>query len=160
MREVVADVRMREVEAPGRRVVAVALLGHRERHDVHARVGHPAHERARIGRGEHRLAHRSHDARRRAGRVLQEQRVEAILRGERRDRARRLHRDAADAPARIAGQEVVGVDGPVRAVERAQAQVHDAHADRRGVVARPGDRAGQRGERRERKRRRRRRHPV
>ena len=77
-------------------------------------------------------------------------RVEALLRGERGDRPGRLHRDAADAPVRVAGGEVVGVDRGVRARERAQAQVDDADGEARRIVRRSRDLRGKAPERGER----------
>ena len=40
--EVVADVRVLAVQPAGRRVVAIALFGHRQRHDPHRGIGHRA----------------------------------------------------------------------------------------------------------------------
>ena len=50
--KVVGDVGMIEGELARRRVVAIALLGHGQRHDPHRRVGHGGHHRAGIFRGD------------------------------------------------------------------------------------------------------------
>ena len=90
LREVVHDVRVRGIERARRRVVAVALLGDRHRHDLDRRVGEARHQRARdrcrgrapraatpITRALHALA------------ALLQHRVQPVLRGERVDRPRR-----------------------------------------------------------------------
>ena len=101
MREIVRDVRMRFVQRAGCRIVAVALLGDRRRHD-----GDRADPRsgaiscgARRSR-EDRFAQAPMTRARRSVAV----RVSSVYRpscaGKGLDGARRLERDAADAPAR------------------------------------------------------------
>ena len=131
-----------KIELPGRRIVAVALLGDGQRHDVHGGIGDAREHAVALGAEKQRLAHRADHARTRPRRALLEHRVEAILRRERVRRARRLEAHAADAPVRIAREHAVGVDRLVRAVERAEPEMDDADATRGDVVV--GTRDGRR----------------
>ena len=149
MREIVDDVGMREIERAGRGVVAVALLGHGQRDDVDARIGDAPHQRRRVGSGEERLAHRADHAQRDAILRARDHAVKPVLGRERRGGARRLHRNAEDAPARIGRQHAVGEHRLMRAVECAEAQVDDADADRTRIVGGALDVPGKSGQRRE-----------
>ena len=101
--EVVHDVGMRLVQRAGRRVVAIALLGDRQRHDPHARVGHGREQRAR--RPPARPAPRVTLPITRSRSPSPERTrhgVEAVLRGERVARVGASETRADDAPAGVA----------------------------------------------------------
>ena len=67
-------------------------------------------------------------------------RVEMILRGEGVARIRAAQARADDAPGRGAcGKAIVDDDGLVRAMKRAEAEMHDAGRDARTVVGRAAD---------------------
>ena len=130
--------------------VDIALLGDRQRHDAHRRIGQSRNGTPRLDRIRDRLAQRADDPRLRAAAATHQQRVQAILRVQRIDDRPAAQVDAADRPAGLAGgQRVVGVDGLVRAVEIADAEMDDADARLARVEARPraGRQTVERGER-------------
>ena len=134
--EVVHDVGMRLVQRAGRRVVAIALLGDGQRHDSYARVAHGCEDALDVhGRDQH-LAHAADDAEPLAFAGAERLGVEAVLGGERVARVGASEAHADDAPGGVAGQHIVGEDRLVRAVERADAEMHDAGGDGAAVVGR------------------------
>ena len=147
MRQIVDDVGMLEIELSRRWIVAVTLFRDGERDNADLRCGDPRDDARAIGSQEQRLPQRAHDARARAGGILFERRIQTVLRREGERRPRRLEADPADAPLRIARDHRVGVDRLMGAMERAQPQVNDPHAQRRDVVAGPRDRRGHARER-------------
>ena len=101
LRAVVDDVRVRGIELARRRVVAVALLGHRHRHHLDRRVGEARHQPRAVGAEEERLAQRPDHAGPNALAALLQHRVQPVLGIERVDGQRRRQVHAADSPARI-----------------------------------------------------------
>ncbi len=127
-------------ELAGPVVEVVAALGHRQRHDPRRRVGELLDHRLGVVGREHVLRDRADDARvERPVGVLLDQGVLAVLLAH--DVAHLLvgrhHPDAADAPVeRLAlVHEAVVEQRLVRAVEAADAEVHDPGGDLVAVVA-------------------------
>ena len=137
MREIVRDVRMLEIEPSGRRVVAIAFLGDRERDDPDPRIGEAREHAIALVAEEQQLAHRADDAKRATRRAALEHRVEAVLRRERGDRPRRLEAHAADAPLRVPVQDRVRVDRLVGAMKGTEPEMDDADPDGADVVVGP-----------------------
>jgi hypothetical protein len=136
------------VEPAVRRIVAIALLCHRQRDDPHARFAHRRQQRLRVGWRDDQAAQRSDDVQRLALGAAHRDRIEPVLRLERMARLRGAQARAADRPVRLARREpVIDIDGPMRAMKRADAEMHDADAGGGDVVRRPRDLGGQRGER-------------
>lgn len=86
--EIVADVRVPEVEPAGRRIVAVALLGHGQRYDSDARIHHCGDEVAPLRCRIEDTEDGSDDPGSGAGRAPRQQRVEEVLRRQRVPRIR------------------------------------------------------------------------
>ena len=143
------DVRMCQVQGSGRGIVAVALLGHRERDDLRGRraeaLEHCAHVAAR---GQHRVDRGDHAILGALGRARVDG-EQPVLRIELlRDRVA-AQRDARDPPVAAPLREHgVRVDGLMRAMERAGAEVHDADAVSARIVGRAPDAVGHGRERR------------
>ena len=126
-RQVRRDVGVARVEAPAPRIVVVAGLGDRERDDVGALGREAVAQRVGLLGGHERLAHDAHHARAILLRPALEQREEPVLLGQRVDHRTAAPARPADAPRAGLGRDgVLGVDGLVRAVEGAEAEVHDA----------------------------------
>jgi hypothetical protein len=131
--------RIGRVELAGDRVEVVAALGDGERHDPGGRRGHLLDHGLRII-GREQVLHDRPDYPGLPGAVPvpQDQGVQAVLSGQRvaHPGVRRLHPDAADAPVhrRAAIHQRVDVHGLVRAVETADADVHDPGRDLAAVV--------------------------
>ena len=116
----------------------VAALGDRHRQDGDLRIGDPARERILVGDRERIVDDAPDDLRARSLAVALDQRVEVILR---REHARHAPiglepPEPADAPVATLRRELVDIEGEVRAMEPADAEVEDARSQRRAVVAR------------------------
>ena len=134
------DVGMRFVERGGRRIVAVALLGDGQRDDLHGRIAQAPQQRFRVFGRDQRLLERADHLQPLALGAAHRQRVEIVLRLERVAHRGRAQARADDAPAHVAGGERgLGVHRLMRALERADAEMHDAGRDRGAVVARARD---------------------
>ncbi len=137
VRHVVDDVGQRGVEASGRRVPAVSLLGHRHRDERHRRERRA--QFGRLGRGVEDGVYRADHPGSHVVAVDDAERVEPVLRLERALGVVVVERHADDAEIVMAGgEQIVDVNGEVGPSERAEAEVDDARADRRSVVARLG----------------------
>ena len=133
------DVRVVGVELAGGRREVVTALGDCQGHDAHGRVGELLENGLRIvggievldDRADHRRLHRT------VG-MLEGQGVQTVLWHKRipHPRVGGPHADTADSPRRIGREQLVDVEGLVRAMEAADPEVHDARGDRRAVVAR------------------------
>jgi hypothetical protein len=132
--EIVRDVGIRNVELVAR-IEAVALFGDGQRHDA----GIPRREtRERgfgVGRTDEHFADRADDPCARRSTEL-EQRVQALLGGQRIAQARALERQRGDRPALVRVQQGVCVEGLVRAMKSARADVHDAETRGPAIVGR------------------------
>ena len=115
-------------QGSGCRIVAVALLRHRQADDAHRRIAHRVQKRLRVGRGHQEPPHRADDAHAVSGAGAHVQRVEPVLRPERVRRVGRAQARAADRPAAFAGRKaVVEIDRLVRPLKGADAEMD--HAD-------------------------------
>jgi hypothetical protein len=136
-------------EAEGRRRPAgrgvrddpVAVARDRQRDQARARIGQRRQHRAALLGREQVAAQRADDARAVAVRAARDHRVEPVLRGQVAAELRAVQPDSDQAPG--AGhallRELVEVHRLVRAVERADADVHDGRHQRRARVRRHGD---------------------
>jgi hypothetical protein len=130
----------------------VAALGDGEGHDPRRLGGHPLDRRLRVVRGEQVVGDRADHAAVVALRAALDQRVQPVLGAERvaHPPVGGQHAEAADPPfARSRRQQAVVEHRLVRAVERADADVHDARHDvraveggRREAIAEVGERGG------------------
>jgi hypothetical protein len=138
--QIVDDVGMARIEAARRGLVAVALLGHRQRDDPRLARGEPLPDALAVFAGEEHLANAADDAPANSVRALLDRRVQALLRHEAVADAGCAQADATDAEraARVRDR-VVGEDRLVRAMERADAEMHDADAEPGRRVGRPCD---------------------
>ena len=134
--EVGDDVWMRCIEvACG--VAQIGLLGDRQRDDADTGIGQCIKQLCRIARRDQHRSDRADDAKFLAVAAALGERVEPVLRFERIVGRGALQRCADDAPVRLAGgKAVVDIGGLMRAVERADAEMHDARRDRGAVIAR------------------------
>jgi hypothetical protein len=135
----------------GRRtVLGVAVGGDRQRHDPRARVGQRGDDRVALLGGEQVAPDDADDPGAVAAGAALDDRVQPVLRGERRAHLGPVQADADEAP-RVRDAplgERVEVHRLVRAVERADAHVHDRRGQRIAVIGRDGHAArmlGQRG---------------
>ena len=81
--EVVDDIGMARVELAGRRIVAIALFGHRQRDDADGGRGHQSQQLVALGIGVEHVEDRADDARMGARGVADGDGVEEVLRGQR-----------------------------------------------------------------------------
>ncbi|MEY9999537.1 hypothetical protein ABIA18_001335 [Sinorhizobium fredii] len=107
------------VQRAGCRVVAIALLGDRQRDDARSGIGHPAERRFRILRCAQQLDDAANHLQLLAFAVLDLQGVESVLRLKGVSRIRAPKRDAGDAPGGIARENRLGEDRLVRAMKGA-----------------------------------------
>ena len=134
--EVVGDVRVSAVEASGRGLVAVALLGDGERDDADGGIGHGGEDDARILAGDEDVLHRLDDAGGLALRAELERGVGEVLGREEVALGRRHQADAEDAPVAAGFRHRIGdVDRAVGAEEGAEAEVDDTEATAVGGTA-------------------------
>src|SRR5438034_10305005 len=146
--EIVHDVRMREIEPSRRRVVAVALLGDRERHDSRFRRDETRAHLLALCEEKTHFAYATDDAPSRSRRALLDSGIEAILRRQPVADVRRAQAHAAEAPRTgLQRQRVVRVHGGLGAMERADAEMDDPDAYASWIVRRLFDRRGQISER-------------
>jgi hypothetical protein len=140
--EVGAHVRAGQVEVAGGVVDVVAALGNGQRHDPDVLGRHLPEDRFRVVR----RIEIGHDRADHPGLVdavwmLDDQRVQAVLRVQHLLHAAvgGHHPDAADTPVQRGAlvHQQVEVHGLVRAVEAADADMHDAGRDQAAVVGRP-----------------------
>ena len=80
MREIVQNVGMARIQLSGRRIVAIAFLGDRERDDADARIDHRRNEVAPLGGGIEDVENGPDDTDRRARAAPHSKRVEEVLR--------------------------------------------------------------------------------
>ena len=147
------DVGMRRVESSGRRVDEIAALGDGHRDDADPRVGELVDDGLRVA-GRQEVDHHAGDARLPVAGVLLDHGGQPVLRLE--PGAAGLlaleHTGADQRPvmplARV--EQVVEIDRLVRAVEIADAEMHDARFQRSAVIGWPADSVGQVEERFER----------
>ena len=149
MDEIVNDVGMALVEFAGGGRMAIALLGHGQRHDPHAGRRHGGQQRVRVLGRHQESPDAAHHLQAFAPRVSHRDRVEPVLRGQRIARLGAPQRSTQDAPAEIAvSQDGVRHDGLVGTMEGADAEVYDPGRDGRTVVGGAQHIAGQLIERR------------
>ena len=104
----------------------IALLGHGQRHDPRRGRGQRRRHRVRIVRRNQHLAHRADQPQPLALGVAGRDRVEPVLRCELLVDLPRAQRHTGDRPVAVARRHrIVGIDRLMRAVERADAQMHD-----------------------------------
>lgn len=128
------------VEIAGLRRVAIALLGDGERDDAGGGIGHPLDQGRRLLACDDTVEQRADDAVLGALRGAYRNRVEMILRGEGVARVRAAQARPDNAPGWAArGKAIVDDDGLMRAMKRAETQMHDAGRDAREVVGRAAD---------------------
>jgi hypothetical protein len=141
MVEIVDDVGMRRIERAGRRNVAIALLGDRQRDSLDARV----RQSGDGGRGAvlriDEFAQGPDDAAIvDAGIIAQPARIEPILRAQRRAEQRRAQVDSDDAPvAALRLQHVVSEFGLVATVKGADADMRHADSDPAPIIGGKAD---------------------
>ena len=149
--KIVHDIRMREVEPAARRVVTVALLGHGQGDDVGRRCVQSRGNAVAVRAEEQDFAHAADDAPAQTFRALLDAGVQPILRRKSVAHVRRAQAHPTDAPGPLhPRQGIIGVDGRLRAMKRADAEMDDADGDQPRIVRRRGDRrrqVAQRGER-------------
>jgi len=146
----VADAGVFAVQRAGRRFVAVALLRHGDRDDAGSGPGEAVEHGGRVLRRHQRFGDRADDAEVIARRITDSHGVEAILRCQGVAGVGAAERDAADPPGTGGPVEaVVGIDGLMGAVKRAEADMDDAgcEASAGTGTARLGDRRRQRQQR-------------
>jgi hypothetical protein len=149
--QVERDVLAARGEGAGDVVDQVAALGDRQRHDARRGRRHALDHRLRILRSEQHLDDRPDDARLVAAvGVAHDERVEPVLRAQRVAHAPVAGQDADPADPEVERRalvhEAVVVRRLVRAMEAADADVHDARGDAAAVVRRACDPAAQAGE--------------
>ncbi|KAG0732570.1 hypothetical protein G6F23_014187 [Rhizopus arrhizus] len=152
---------MVQVQPTTGRIMAITLLGDGDADDARVRMRDARQHRLRIFRRDQgfQQAADDRDLLARLARCIgaaQGQGVQPVLRRQRVARIGLAQRDAANAPAAIrAGMQRRFVDRrQMRARERAQPQVHDAHAPGGPVIAGARHRVRQRGQARGRQARR------
>jgi hypothetical protein len=112
----------------------VRLLLHGQADDAHVRVGHAAHRAVRY---RDHVKNRADDAGAVTVRPALQDCVERVLRRERIPHVRPTQTHADDAPCALARcQAIVRVDRLVRAVERAETEMHDPAGNASPVVGR------------------------
>ena len=117
---------MGQIEIAGRRVVAVALLGHGERDDPRRRCCEPGQESLGLRRREQRLVQDADHGRRLVDAVILDHGVEAVLRFQRIADGRAAQARTADRPvARLDCKRSLRDHCLVRAVKGAKAQMDD-----------------------------------
>ena len=136
---------MGRIEDAGGRVDEVATFGDGQRNDLDGRVGKPFDDACRIARHQE-VDHRAGDAGAHMAAVLLDDRGQPVLLFQlaAADLLAFEHAGADQRPvmadARI--EQVVEIDGLVRAVEIADAEMHDAGFECRAVILRTGDLGG------------------
>ena len=124
--EVGGDLEVVDRQPAGGAVARVARLGHGQRDHVDARVGERRGEPGGLLGREQHVAHRGEDGDVVLLRPALDQAEQALLQAERLDGRGPALGDAEDAPvAAVALDRLGGVDGLVRAMEGADAQVDD-----------------------------------
>ena len=135
LREIVDDIGMRAIERASCGVVAIALFGDGEGDDADAGFAHCSISSARCVVASRTSRIDPMILRLDPAGVGDREGVEEVLRLERIADVGLLERGADDAPARLARQQAVDIDGHVCPVKRAGAQMHDAGRHGRPVVA-------------------------
>ncbi len=141
------DVGIVHDQRAGRGIEPIALLGDRQRDDVDVGRGERGnHTRRILGRHQH-IGDGADDAELLRIALPHDEAVEPVLRHQLIAHAGRTQRDADDPPARIACRQR-GIEHRrlVRAMEGADAEMHNARSDRGAVIGRALDLDGQRGQ--------------
>jgi hypothetical protein len=135
--------RMRGIQRAGRRIVAVALFGDRQRDDPGLRLDQPRPDRVALVPEKQDFAHAADDPSPRGAGTLFHRRIQPVLRHQPVAHVRRAQADPADAPVfALDRQSVVAENRGLRAVERAYSQVDDADPDPARIVFWRVDRRG------------------
>ena len=146
MGEVVPDIRIAFVQRPGGRIVMIAFLRHGQADDCDRWPAKRFDERRRVLRGDENVLQAADDTQR-LRLCPQVERVEVVLRLQCVARIGTAQARTDDAPAQVAAcQHVIRIDRLMCAMKRADAEMHDAGAEGRAIVSRPGHVRGQCGE--------------
>ncbi len=145
MREIVRHVRVRFDELATRRIMAVALFRNGQADDFHAGTGHGGEQPSGILGRNDELAKRADDFEIFPAGASHVDGIESVLRLQCVVRVGGPQARAANRPVRLTGREaMVKIDRLMRAVKRADAEVHDTDANHIEIEAGTGDIAWER----------------
>ena len=132
VRQIMRNVRVIDVQVARRRIVAIALLGHGQRDDLHPRIGHGREHRRRVfRRHQHVVQHVDHPCLRPVRRQ-RDRGIGPALRPQRVAGVGGAQADAHDPPVAPRRLHRVGDSDAAEGAEKgAEAQVHDARAGAR-----------------------------
>ena len=144
MGQIMDNIGMRLVQFTGGRIMAIALFRHGQRDDFDILMRHGGNEGLRIFGGHKRVLDGTDHLIMRGIGPAHRNSIEPVLRSQRIARVGRAQACPDNAPAEIAGgQNLFGINGLMGAVERAQAQMHNAAAHLCAVITGPLDGRGQ-----------------